>query len=230
MGDEASTPRGIEAGTVVAAVGAIALLVGLFLDWYSPGGFGGDGASAWTVFEIVDLLLALLAARRPARRRERVAPSARMPALPAWTVAGAGVAALVLVVTSLVDDPPAAVGASLDEGIWISFGGAVLMVVGAVLERSRIRLVVTPATIAVEDETRRADRDAEHRTIPASRGARAPQSSTVGASIAPLPVGVEHGERNPEVLDREPGRVEERDLVAVRAARRRRRRARRRAR
>jgi hypothetical protein len=50
----------------------------------------------------------------------------------------------VIVVTSLVNDPPAAVGASLEEGIWISFGGAVLMVVGAVLERSRIRLVVTP--------------------------------------------------------------------------------------
>jgi peptidoglycan/LPS O-acetylase OafA/YrhL len=144
MDDEASTARGIEAGTVVAAVGAIALLVGLFLDWYSPGGFGGDGASAWTVFEIVDLLLALLALGVLLAVVSAAAPSARMPHLPAWTIAGAGVAALVLVVTSLVNDPPAAVGASLDEGIWISFGGAVLMVVGAVLERSRIRLVVSP--------------------------------------------------------------------------------------
>jgi hypothetical protein len=144
MDDEASTARGIEAGTVVAAIGAIALLVGLFLDWYSPGGFGGDGASAWTVFEIVDLLLALLALGVLLAVVSAVAPSARMPHLPAWTIAGAGLAALVIVVTSLVNDPPAAVGASLEEGIWISFGGAVLMVVGAVLERSRIRLVVTP--------------------------------------------------------------------------------------
>jgi peptidoglycan/LPS O-acetylase OafA/YrhL len=144
MDDEASTARGIEAGTVVAAVGAIALLVGLFLDWYSPGGFGGDGATAWTVFEIVDLLLALLALGVLLAVVSAVVPSARMPGLPAWTIAGAGVAALILVVTSLINDPPAAVGASLDEGIWISFGGAVLMVLGAVLERSRIRLVVSP--------------------------------------------------------------------------------------
>ena len=169
MGDEASNPRGVEAGTVVAAVGAIALLVGLFLDWYSPGGLGpGEGASAWTVFEIVDLLLALLAVGVLLAVASAVAPSARMPAWPAWTVAGAGVAALVLVVTSLVNDPPAAFGASLGEGIWISFGGAVLMVVGALLERSRIRLVVTP-----RDE-RRPVRRAPRRARPAVRNRRAP--------------------------------------------------------
>jgi hypothetical protein len=154
MGDEADTPRGIEAGTVVAALGAIALLVGLFLDWYSPGGFGGEGASAWTVFEIVDLLLALLALGVLLAVVSAALPHARLPALPEWTIAGAGVAALVLVVTSLVDDPPAAFGASLEEGIWISFGGAVLMVLGAVLERSRIRLVVTPREQPADAETR----------------------------------------------------------------------------
>jgi hypothetical protein len=144
--DEADTrARGIEAGTVVAAIGAIALLVGLFLDWYSPGDFdSGDGASAWTVFEIVDLLLAVLALAVLAAVASAVAPGARLPVLPAGTIAATGVVALVLVVTALIDDPPAAIGASLEEGIWISFGGAVLIVVGAILERSRIRLVVTP--------------------------------------------------------------------------------------
>jgi hypothetical protein len=61
----------------------------------------------------------------------------------------------VLVVTSLIDDPPAAFGASPEEGIWISFGGAVLILLGAVLERSRIRLVVSPR-----------DEDAETREFP----------------------------------------------------------------
>jgi peptidoglycan/LPS O-acetylase OafA/YrhL len=143
---------GVAAGTVVAAVGAVALLVGLFLDWYSAG--FGDGASAWTVFEIVDLLLALLAVGVLLAVVSAAAPGARIPALPSATVAVAGIAALVLVVTSLVNDPPAATGADLEEGIWISFGGAVLIVVGALLERSRIRLVVTPrdGRPAVDDE------------------------------------------------------------------------------
>ncbi len=142
MEGEPKASRAIEAGTIVAAIGAIALLVGLFLDWY---GFGpGQGASAWSVFEIVDLLLALLAVGVLLAVLSAVAPGARIPALPAGTIAAAGVAALVLVVTSLVDDPPAAFGASPEEGIWISFGGAVLIMLGAILERSRIRLVVSP--------------------------------------------------------------------------------------
>jgi hypothetical protein len=139
--DERGGARGVEAGTVVAAIGAIALLVGLFLDWYSG---GGEGASAWTVFEIVDLLLALLAIAVLLAVIGAVAPGDSVPVLPAGTVAFAGAGAVLLVVASLVDDPPAAIGASLEEGIWISFGGALLIVVGAVLERSRIRLVVTP--------------------------------------------------------------------------------------
>jgi hypothetical protein len=135
----------MDAGTLVAALGAIALLVGLFLDWYSPGDLGaGAGASAWTVFEIVDLLLAVLALGVLVAVVNALAPRAPLPILPTGTIAFAGVAALVLVVTALIDDPPAAIGASLEEGIWISFGGAALIVVGAILERSRIRLVVTP--------------------------------------------------------------------------------------
>ena len=47
-----------EAGAAVAAVGALLLLVSLFLDWY---GDGREGYSAWTLFELIDLVLAAIA-------------------------------------------------------------------------------------------------------------------------------------------------------------------------
>ena len=52
------TPRRLDAGAVVAAGGAVLLLISLFLDWY---GDGGLGYSAWTVFEVIDLALAAIA-------------------------------------------------------------------------------------------------------------------------------------------------------------------------
>ena len=48
-------PRGLSAGPILLAIGAAALLVSLFLNWFKP------ELTAWTAFEIVDLLLALIA-------------------------------------------------------------------------------------------------------------------------------------------------------------------------
>jgi hypothetical protein len=48
---EGSAARRIDAGDVLAALGALLLLVGLFLAWY-------DGANAWEAFETLDLVLA----------------------------------------------------------------------------------------------------------------------------------------------------------------------------
>jgi hypothetical protein len=151
--NDARAARSFDAGSLVAALGAIALLVGLFLDWYAPpGGFGGGGVSAWTVFEIVDLLLALLALAVLVALAEGLTGRALLPTRPSATIAGAGLAAVVLVVTSLLNEPPAATNSSLDEGIWISFGGSLLILAGAILGRSRISLVVTPREDRVETE------------------------------------------------------------------------------
>ena len=56
--------RRIEAGPVLVGLGALVLLVSLFLDWYEP------DVTAWEAFEVLDLLLAALA-RRGARGRRR---------------------------------------------------------------------------------------------------------------------------------------------------------------
>src|SRR5262245_65609354 len=44
-----------DAGTGLVAIGAVLLLVSLFIDWYKPGG------DAWAVFESLDLVLAAAA-------------------------------------------------------------------------------------------------------------------------------------------------------------------------
>lgn len=145
MENSPSSSRSIDAGRVLAALGAIVLFVGLFLDWYSVGSpDSGDGVSAWTVFEVVDLLLAFLALATVLLVLDAIAPRSVVPAIPGAAIGTAGFVALVLVTTSLLNDPPAVSGAPLEEGIWISFAGALLMALGALLGRSRITLVVTP--------------------------------------------------------------------------------------
>ena len=126
--------RRIDAGPLVALVGALALLVSLFLDWFRP------HLSAWDVFEIVDLVLAaaavvtILAAAGLA--------GLRMPEVPAaWLGWAAGIA-LVLVVATLLDHPPAAHGLDPQEGLWIALAGAVLMAAGAVLSLAQVHIRV----------------------------------------------------------------------------------------
>jgi hypothetical protein len=50
----------------------------------------------------------------------------------------------VLVTVYLVNEPPLVHGATPAEGAWISFGGALLMALGALLRNSRVALVVSP--------------------------------------------------------------------------------------
>ena len=60
--------RRIEAGPVLVGLGAVVLLISLFLDWYQP------GVTAWDAFEVLDLLLAALASRRSRARPARSGP------------------------------------------------------------------------------------------------------------------------------------------------------------
>jgi len=131
-------PERINGGQALVAIGAIVLLVSLFLSWYEP------GRSAWTVFEVWDIVLAaigiaavasLLRLRRTDVRDEHVVPQRWLPAL-----AGA---ALVIVVVQLINHPPAARGSSPEVGAWIALAAAVLMSAGAILSRAQISLVIT---------------------------------------------------------------------------------------
>jgi peptidoglycan/LPS O-acetylase OafA/YrhL len=116
--------RRLDAGPLIALLGALLLLVSLFLAWYEP------STEVWDAFEITDLLLAgiaiaaLLAAASliadvPGRIDSRWLP---------WLAA----AALVLVVAALVNPPPG-IEADPTTGLWLALAGAALLSAGAIL-------------------------------------------------------------------------------------------------
>ena len=86
-----------DAGTGLVAVGAVLLLVSLFVDWYRPGG------DAWAVFESVDLALAGAAICALLAMAPRLGGGGLGRALPIIAAA-----AFAVVVVQLIDPPPAA--------------------------------------------------------------------------------------------------------------------------
>jgi hypothetical protein len=118
-----------DAGTAIVALGAIALLVSLFVDWYEP------GYDAWAVFEGLDLLLAGVALYALASLAPRFEPLARWLPLVA-------VAALAIVAVQLLDAPPAARGAGLEPGAWLALAATALMALGALLAAASISVTV----------------------------------------------------------------------------------------
>lgn len=151
----------VNAGLGLIAIGAGLLLVSLFLAWFKP------ELTAWTTFELVDLLLALIALACLFAVFARAVPNAGAPALPASITAGLGAAALLLVLLALVNHPPAAVGQPLDTGIWLALAGALLIAVGAALDIARISFTLT--------------------FTPREREARAARDRGVGSPPGPAP-------------------------------------------
>jgi hypothetical protein len=122
----------------VAAIGATLLIVSLFLDWY-------ENATGFTVFEFLDLLLLSLGIATLAALADAMGVL-RTGLRPGVQLALAMIA-LLIVLSQIVNDPPAEVGvrgADQDVGIWLALGGAALMVAGAILSTARIAISVEP--------------------------------------------------------------------------------------
>ena len=131
--------RTISIGPLVGLVGGVLLFVSLFLSWWE-----GD-VTAFTAFEVLDLLLALLAlgavvalADPLGLRLPGGSPTRARLALPL------GAAALVIIFTQLINDPPAIVGSDRgpEIGLWLGLAGALLVVAGGLLAVARISLAV----------------------------------------------------------------------------------------
>jgi hypothetical protein len=123
------------------AVGALLVLVGLFLDWYG-------GLNAWNSFELADVVLVGRALATLAGAAGLLAAEAEIldrRALP-WLAGGT----FVLVAAELINPPPGAGGQPLGLGAWLSFAAAVVMLAGTVLTFGRVSLAV-----AVEGRDRR---------------------------------------------------------------------------
>jgi hypothetical protein len=129
-------PRRLSIGPLVASIGALLLIVSLFLNWYTD-------ITGFTVFEFIDLLLVLLALATIASLTGDLGlPGPR----PSREVSLAVAIFTVLVVASqVINDPPAVAGSSGPDkeiGIWLALGGSALMVAGALLGYARISLAV----------------------------------------------------------------------------------------
>jgi CDP-diglyceride synthetase len=125
--------RRFEVGPILVALGAILLLVSLFMDWYGP-------LSAWEAFEVVEVLLAGLAVAALVVATGQLVPDLEWGErrwLPAIVLAVA-----VLVAAELADPPPAAGAEALEQGAWLAFAAALVMLSGAVLTVGRISFAI----------------------------------------------------------------------------------------
>jgi carbon starvation protein CstA len=142
--------RPIDAGAAAAAGGAVLLLVSLFLDWY---GNDGHGYSAWTLFEVIDLLLAGIALMAISTFISRSGIEPRLPQAPLVLLGGA---ATVLTVSQLIDAPPAVALGEFDiqTGAWLALAGSALLLAGAFMSVARVSFSVEQrAPQASETET-----------------------------------------------------------------------------
>jgi hypothetical protein len=170
--------------TVLVAIGAVAVLVSLFLDWY-----GDPGQNAFTSFELTDwLLVALSVGALVVIGMESWSGGGTPNNRLAWIC---GMLAF-LVVAQLLDPPPAARGMDREIGGWLALGGAALMVVGAVLAMAEISVTIDVA----ERERRRrmAAVDARAETddpgeAPTTASSTAKRPAGTGLWQAPSPSG-----------------------------------------
>jgi hypothetical protein len=127
--------RRLEAGPLLVTLGALLLLVSVFLPWF------GDDVTAWEAFEVWDVVLFVLALASGAAAVGLMTQGVDLDDrrfLPAAVVAVA-----VIVASQIIDPPPAAVGLDPDMGAWLALGAALVMCLGAVLTFGRVHLAFT---------------------------------------------------------------------------------------
>ncbi len=127
--------RRLEAGPLLVTLGALLLLVSLFLNWY-------DGEiTAWEAFEVWDLVLFVLALAAIAAGIGLVTQE---DGLTDRRLLPAGVLAVAVIVASqIIDPPPAAAGLDPDTGAWLALGAALVLCAGAVLTVGRVHFAFT---------------------------------------------------------------------------------------
>jgi hypothetical protein len=120
-----------DAGTGLVAVGAVLLLVSLFIDWYHPGG------DAWAVFESLDVLLAGAAVCGLLAVAPRFGTGGLGRALPLISAI-----AFAVVLVQLIDPPPVVRHSDLATGAWLALAATAIMTLGAILGAASISVTV----------------------------------------------------------------------------------------
>ena len=120
-----------DAGTGLVAVGAVLLLVSLFIRWYDPGG------DAWAVFESLDLVLAGAAVCGLLAVAPRFGTGGLGRALPVISVA-----AFAVVLVQIIDPPLLVRHSDLATGAWLALAATATMALGAILGAASISVTV----------------------------------------------------------------------------------------
>jgi hypothetical protein len=156
--------RRFDIGPFVLALGALVLLVALFLDWFAAW-------NAWQVFEITDLVLAALAIASVVAAVGLLMPDVEFldRTLVPWVVG----AAFVIVANQILAPQVGLEDADLGIGAWLALGATAAMGLGAVLSLTKVSFAV-----AVEGRDRRRRVSAvDHRPPPTETGAPVGRSS-----------------------------------------------------
>ncbi|MFL5907389.1 MAG: hypothetical protein ACJ75Z_07325 [Solirubrobacterales bacterium] len=137
-------------GELVGAVSGLGLLVVSFLPWYSA---GGEDATAWQAFSVIDLVLA--AAAIVALSVGIVAVfhiSVSYPVAGSTVAAGIGIVAMICIVYRLID-PPGSGDVSREVGAWLGLAAAAGVAWGGHLGMQEPRTApaaMTPPNAAAE--------------------------------------------------------------------------------
>jgi hypothetical protein len=156
--------RRFDIGPFVLALGALVLLVALFLDWFTT-------FNAWQVFEIVDIVLAALAVASIVGAIGLLVPSVDyidrrwVP----WIVG----AAFVLVADQILQPPAGLDSGDLGTGAWLAFGATIAMAIGTILSLTKVSVAVG---VEGRDRVRRVN-VVDHRPPPTESGAPVQRSS-----------------------------------------------------
>jgi hypothetical protein len=167
--------RTIAIGPLIGVAGGVLLFVSLFLEWYESES-DEPSLTAFTVFEVLDLVLAALALGAVVALVESL--GLRLPSSGKSSRARLGLplgaAALLLILLQLLNDPPFIVGGDRgpELGLWLALAGALLIVAGGLLSVAHISL-------ALDVEERRAERRAAA-TEPPPAGSEAPTEREPG--------------------------------------------------
>jgi hypothetical protein len=194
-----------DVGTGLVALGAVLLLVSLFVDWFDPSG------DAWAVFELTDVVLAGCAICGLVAVLPRYAGLARaMPVI--------AFAALATVAVQLIDPPPAARDDELDAGAWLALAATALMSLGAAMSAASISVTIDVRgrerrrrSAAIDAREAREPRDepapvpAEAEEAPAEEPARRPRrrggATAAGSPSTDAVPPVEEPRRSRRLLD-----------------------------
>lgn len=170
-------PQRFEAASLAALFGAVLLLVSPFLTWFDPGG------SAWTMFELLDLVLvgiALYVGVTATTRLLDVDQGADPRGIPI-----AGGVAFAAVLATLLEPPPVALDASTGFGAWLALFGSVIILAAGLLDLARVSVTVSVGAREEDDQPGppvRTERSPQTWTPPAPPTPGAPETTVLPRS------------------------------------------------